>query len=249
MYSFDLWNQADEEEVKMKRFCPNCGSEIADDTHFCGNCGTNVAAVHGNAGAQSSPYVQNKAGAQNSHYAPVPAPVVKTQGRSLSGDMKPYLQKWAGNLSKYKILGLVGCVLMLIANWMPWVKMEALGMKASYSLYTIYQNEKDIPIALVYVGIVGLVLCAVFYLMANELIFNAAILWLMGIAFLFGMLPGLIGLFALADAMNSVWSAPMSFSLGAFVMPVGCIMVVIADIQLRRIRRKVKKEMKKAGIN
>ncbi|MBQ9360493.1 MAG: DUF4234 domain-containing protein [Lachnospiraceae bacterium] len=47
-------------------FCPNCGSNIADDTKFCPNCGANVASgANGNTGSYQNDYNAGSTNQQN----------------------------------------------------------------------------------------------------------------------------------------------------------------------------------------
>ena len=51
-------------------FCPNCGTQIPDDSAFCENCGTKIAAA-AQQGPQQSPYQQTQAAQQQwQQYAP-----------------------------------------------------------------------------------------------------------------------------------------------------------------------------------
>lgn len=51
-------------------FCPNCGTQIPDDSAFCENCGTKIAAA-AQQDPQQSPYQQTQAAQQQwQQYAP-----------------------------------------------------------------------------------------------------------------------------------------------------------------------------------
>ena len=84
------------------KFCPNCGTQLADDAVFCSGCGTNLGPQ---VNTQQPPYSDDQYGYQAPNYgydqAPQPAPKAKKKF-----DLK--------NISKKKLIILGGALLAVI---------------------------------------------------------------------------------------------------------------------------------------
>lgn len=200
----------------MQRYCPKCGSEITKGAIFCGNCGTAVNTLNG-----TNQKFQNQYGIE-------------------MGTIKNKNEK---KINIYKIIGITGCVLMLISNWLPFIKLDAFGIKVAELSLMDLSSKEDAIMFFAYVGIVCTILCGVL-LVVN--IRNLFVFILTDIISVLAFSPELVAVLIIEEAKadKAGFAAGSSYSLGPFLMGLSWILMEVAIIAMCIIVGKDRKQSK-----
>lgn len=182
-------------------FCMKCGQELNENDVFCPNCGEKVEK-----GGSTQSNFQDQA--KNTF-----EDIKRTTTDFVQNDRSGFMDKF---IKQNNVLGLLGCVIILLACFLPFASVSAFGYSESVSLMS---EGKD--------GIIFLVLSVV----TAVLIFIKQDM----AALIGGIITGGLGLYEIINfhAVLGAYSSMVDKGFGYFLLLIGSI-VLIASVIIKK---------------
>ena len=178
-------------------FCMKCGQELHENDVFCPNCGAKVE-------EKETPNYQEQ---------------VKNTFEDIKSTTTQFIQDkdttGFGNkfIKQNNIIGLLGCIIIVIACFLPFASVSVLSYSQSISLMS---DGKD--------GIIFLVLSAI---TAGTILIKKDM-----IALIAGIITGGLGLYEIFDTVSSLgaYSSYVTKGAGFYLLLIGSIVLLASDI-------------------
>lgn len=183
-------------------FCMKCGQQLDENDVFCPNCGAKVERKENH---QSNFQDQAKNTFND---------IKSTATDFVQNDHSGFMEKF---IKQNNVVGLIGCAVVLIANFLPFASVSAFGYSQSVSLM---DDGKD--------GIIFLVLSivtAVLIFIKNDTL-----------ALIAGVITGGIGIYEIIHTSSQlgVYASYVTKGAGYYLLLIGSI-VLLASVVVKKI--------------